>query len=97
MPLASVRRHLAMLPHAPPLDAELRTLEAQLPALLRDHAGEFVLIHGCDVVGLYATSDDALREGYARFGPDEPFLAQEVAAPRIVSSSALRRAATAGA
>jgi hypothetical protein len=37
--------------------------------LLRDHRGKFALIHGDEVVGVFATEYDAMLEGYRRFGP----------------------------
>jgi hypothetical protein len=56
------------------LEREIDTYRRKLPELLADK-GKFVVIHGEDVVGVYGTFDEALREGYERFG-DEPFLAR---------------------
>ena len=62
------------------LAVECRTLEKHLPRLLETARDRFVLIHGATIVGTYATEGDALREGYARFGPEGVFLIDEVGA-----------------
>ena len=41
------------------------------------HAGQFVLIHGDDVVDCFGTYDDAIKAGYQQFGLD-PFLVKLV-------------------
>lgn len=46
----------------------------------RDQEGEFVLIHGTDVVGFYETYEQSLTEGYSRFGV-APFLVKEIRHP----------------
>jgi hypothetical protein len=58
------------------LEREIDTYRRKLPELL-PHKGEYVVIHGEEVVGFYAVLEDALRAGYGRFG-DEPFLIREV-------------------
>jgi hypothetical protein len=35
--------------------------------LAEGHAGEFVLLHGEEVIGLWATRKEALVEGFRRF------------------------------
>jgi hypothetical protein len=49
------------------LEKEIATYNANLPEL-RQHEGKFVLIHGDDVIDLFSSYDDALKEGYKRFG-----------------------------
>jgi hypothetical protein len=71
------------------LDRELDTFRRELPALLADPAnrGQFALVHGTAVAGLYPTFEAALAAGYDRFGLD-PFLVKQVAeheAPRYFS------------
>jgi len=61
------------------LDREMATFRANLPELLVQHAGRFVLIHGDDVVGVWDTKDRALEEGYERFLP-EAFLVKQIVA-----------------
>lgn len=50
------------------LTRELATYEARKAEFLATHPGEFVLIHGDEVVGFWANEDDALEVGYSRFG-----------------------------
>ncbi|HLH16532.1 MAG TPA: hypothetical protein VKX45_04900 [Bryobacteraceae bacterium] len=58
------------------LERELQTYKQRLPELLQNE-GKFVLIHGDDIVDVYGTYEDALKEGYARFGLD-PFLVKQI-------------------
>ena len=51
-----------------PLAAESRTYEANVARWAEEHDGEFVLIRGTEVVGFYTTNEQALSEGYRRFG-----------------------------
>jgi hypothetical protein len=62
---------------ANPLERELATYEQHKAELLAQE-GRFVLIQGDDIAGLYDTYNDALEEGYKRFGIDHPFLIKEV-------------------
>jgi hypothetical protein len=54
----------------PPLDLtrENAAFERQRARLVRDHLRQIVLIHGDDVIGAYPTPDEALTEGFRRFG-----------------------------
>jgi hypothetical protein len=54
-----------------PLDMtrENAAYEKARERLLRDHRGKFALIHGDEVVGVFATEYEAMSEGYRRFGP----------------------------
>jgi hypothetical protein len=58
------------------LEKELATYKAKLPEL-KEHEGKFVLIHGDDVVDTFSSYDDAIKEGYAKFGL-EPFLVKQI-------------------
>jgi hypothetical protein len=58
------------------LDRELATYRDHLAELVRDE-GKYVLIHGDSVVDVFATYQDALRQGYRRFGL-EPFLVKQI-------------------
>jgi hypothetical protein len=62
---------------ANPLERELATYERHKAELLAQE-GRFVLIQADDVVGVYDTYNDALEEGYKRFGLDHPFLIKQV-------------------
>ena len=61
------------------LEKEMETFRRELPALLADPAnrGQFALVHGDAVAGLYPTFEAALSAGYDRFGLS-PFLVKEV-------------------
>ena len=58
-------------------------LEKELETYLKhvsewsEHEGKFVLIHGESVAGFYSTYEDALKEGYEKFGLD-PFLVKQI-------------------
>jgi len=54
----------------PPLDLtrEMAAYERERERLLREHRGKIALIHQDEVVGVFATLEEALLEGYRRFG-----------------------------
>jgi hypothetical protein len=54
----------------PPLDLtrEEAAYEKERARLLREHPGKIALIHDNEVVGAFATADQALMAGYQRFG-----------------------------
>lgn len=58
------------------LEKELETYKRKLPDLAADE-GKFALIHGDDLVGVFGTYEDALKEGYNRFKL-EPFMVQQI-------------------
>lgn len=58
------------------LEAELQVYKEKLPELIA-HEGKFVLIHGGDVVDVFGTYEDALKEGYKEFGL-KPFLVKQI-------------------
>jgi hypothetical protein len=60
------------------LEKELQTYSDRLPDLLCDE-GKFVLIKGDDVVGVWETYADALKEGYQKFQL-EPFMVKRIEA-----------------
>lgn len=70
-------------PRAASLRREQAVYEAHLPAWLRDHDAEHVLIKGDDIVGFFPTRDEALAAGYARFGV-VPLFVKQVAASEPV-------------
>lgn len=49
------------------LEQELKTYKDKL-AEMHEHEGKFVLIHGSEVVDFFETYDDAIKEGYQKFG-----------------------------
>lgn len=60
------------------LETELATYTEKLEEL-KAQAGRFVLIHGNTVIDTFGSYDDALKEGYERFGL-EPFLVKRIEA-----------------
>ncbi|MGH9783521.1 MAG: hypothetical protein ACRD88_04985, partial [Terriglobia bacterium] len=58
------------------LEKELETYKRKLPELSNDE-GKFALIHGDDLVNVYGTYEDALKEGYAKFKLS-PFLVKQI-------------------
>ena len=58
------------------LERELATYRSKLPELLSQE-GKFVLISGDMVIDTYMSYEDALKEGYTRFGLT-PFLVKQI-------------------
>jgi hypothetical protein len=58
------------------LEKELATYNARLPEL-KQHEGKYVLIQGDNVIDLFSSYDDALKEGYKRFGLAE-FMVKQI-------------------
>lgn len=58
------------------LEKELNTYRSKLQEL-KANEGKFVLIHGDEVVEIYDTYEDAIKQGYSRFGLD-PFLVKQI-------------------
>lgn len=56
--------------------------EAQIPALLPEHRGQFALVFGRVVRGFFQTLGDAHKAGWERFGLDATFLVAEAAEPQ---------------
>ncbi len=65
------------------LEKELETYQRELPNLIGQHAGKFVLIGGDKVSGTWETYRDALQEGYRLYGL-KPFLVKQIQATEIV-------------
>ncbi len=59
------------------LEKELETYKQKLPELLAEE-GKFVLIQDSEVVGIYTSYEDAIKEGYSKFGPNKPFLVKRI-------------------
>jgi hypothetical protein len=58
------------------LERELEAYRKKLPELAGSE-GKFVLIHGDELVDVFGTYEDAIKEGYARFKL-EPFLVKQI-------------------
>jgi hypothetical protein len=86
------RRHL-LPPGANPMSSEsanaaagferdVRAYLEALPALLAQSPGQYALIGNAEVVGVHTTQDEAMAQGYARFGATG-FLVQEISAEEL--------------
>jgi len=60
------------------LERELAAYEANLETL-KAQEGKFVLIKGDDVIDVFTSYEDAIKEGYQKFGL-EPFLVRQIRA-----------------
>jgi hypothetical protein len=60
-----------------PLAEELETFEARRAELVGMANGQFALIHKSELVGTYQSEQDAIAEGYRRFG-NVPFLVKQI-------------------
>jgi hypothetical protein len=61
----------------PPLRQELETFDAHRAELLGRAQGKFALVHGDQVVDVFDTEADGIREGYRQFG-NVPFLVKRI-------------------
>ncbi len=59
------------------LSKELETYEANLERLLAAHEGQFVLVHGDQVLGTFDSQMDAVTSGYRQLG-NVPFLVKQL-------------------
>ena len=64
------------------LEKELEIYQRELPRLLA-YAGKFAVVFQDNVVGVFATYEDALQAGYAKAGLD-PFLIKRIEAVETV-------------
>jgi hypothetical protein len=60
------------------LEKEQATFARELQRLLAEDVGKYALVHGDEVAGTYDTYQDAIQEGYEKFGL-EPFLVKRIA------------------
>jgi len=58
------------------LEKELETYKSKLPELQQDE-GKFVLISDSAVIDTFTSYEDAIKEGYKRFGL-KPFLVKQI-------------------
>jgi len=59
------------------LEKELQTYDANKVELVSNFEGKFALVKDDEVVGVFDTEFDAIRQGYKRFGP-VPFLVKQI-------------------
>jgi hypothetical protein len=61
----------------PPLRQELETFDARRAELLGRAPGKYALVHADQVIDVFDTEADAIREGYRQFG-NVPFLVKKI-------------------
>jgi hypothetical protein len=59
------------------LESDYKFFESKLSELLKEHRGQFVIVKDNALHGFFPAMEDALKEGYKKFGNAE-FLIQEV-------------------
>ena len=59
------------------LNEELAFYEEQKPVLLKSHPGQWVVIKGRGLIGVFPTRDEAYTEAVKRFSR-EPFLIKQI-------------------
>jgi hypothetical protein len=76
-------------PDAPPVDftRENAAYEKERERLIAEHRGKIALIHEDELVGIFPTADEALLEGYRRFGLVKMMLKQidDSDSPEVIS------------
>jgi hypothetical protein len=60
------------------VDRNYQTFMAQLPALIRTHAGKFALMHDGEIVEFFETAGDAYLAGLKLYNSDTAFSVQQV-------------------
>lgn len=61
----------------PPLNEECALFRRLLPTFDPTMSGQFVLVKGEGIVGVFATEEEAIRQGFDRLGA-VPFLVRQV-------------------
>lgn len=59
------------------VDINFEAFQKQLPKLLKDYEGKYVLLHNAKIISYFDTSFEAFQEGIKKFGEGE-FSIQEV-------------------
>jgi hypothetical protein len=59
------------------LEKELETYRMKLPEL-KAQEGKYALVQGSGIVDTFSSYEDAMKEGYARFGLDSEFLVKQI-------------------
>ncbi len=68
----------ANLPADSPIFRESQTFRRELPRLLAEgHEGQFALVKGDDIIGLFSSLEEGARVGYEKY-LSEPFLVQPI-------------------
>jgi hypothetical protein len=65
------------------LDTEIATFDTLRPNLEAEHMGEWVLLHGQALIGIFAGFDEAAQVAVTRFGRG-PYLIRQIGAPALI-------------
>jgi hypothetical protein len=65
------------------LDREIQAYEGLKTKLEEQHAGKWVVVHDCEVAGVYADMENAAEDAVKKFGKG-PYLLRQIGAPPIV-------------
>lgn len=66
-----------------PLAQESQFFRDHVDEWRRDHLGEFVVLHGNEIVGFFKTIDEAFTEGGKRFGLADFFVKQILSSEQV--------------
>lgn len=61
---------------------ELAAYEREQDRLVAEHLGKIALVRGDQVVGVFDTANEAIAEGFRRFG-NAPIIVQEIRDPSV--------------
>jgi hypothetical protein len=59
------------------LAREIKTYKETLPSLIKKAQGQFVLIHGEEILGIFESEQAGIQAGYQELG-NTPFLVKEI-------------------
>lgn len=59
-------------------EVEYAAFEQVCTGMVAEHEGEYVVIRGTDVLGVYPTAVDAFEAGISKVGVDKPFLLERI-------------------
>jgi len=59
-------------------EVEYAAFEQVCTGMVPEHEGEYVVIRGTDVLGVYPTAVDAFEAGISKVGVDKPFLLERI-------------------
>jgi hypothetical protein len=65
------------------LNREIEAYEGQKIKLEKQHFGKWVVVHDCQVAGVYADMESAAEDAVKKFGKG-PYLLRQIGAPPIV-------------
>ena len=64
--------------HAAMFEVEYAAFEQVCTRMVPEHEGNYVVIRGTDILGVYPTAVDAFEAGISKVGVDVPFLLERI-------------------